>query len=239
MRTKLLVIIPILLVILLGSFIGLPYYHDSQLSRATAVLRIHPSVDDVKDIDHPEEILSTDTLSSAIKFLKFGLPGTEEEIASFKSQLEVSQAEGPEFIEITAKNSSQDQAIQMANAVVDAYLDRQTDVAREHTEKAINSLDEEIISQLKQNQKDWAAFVGICKQLGYQGPFFKTKPPELQDLAKEHREQANPLQHDFAQTKKTFMESHALLRDLRLKRQSLREAFKTPKIYLSIHKQAE
>ena len=43
MRTKLLIIISLLLFTLLGVFIGLPYYRDSQLPRATAVLQIHPA----------------------------------------------------------------------------------------------------------------------------------------------------------------------------------------------------
>ncbi len=42
MRKKLLVLTFILLAILLGVIVGLPYYRDSQLSRATAILKIHP-----------------------------------------------------------------------------------------------------------------------------------------------------------------------------------------------------
>ena len=43
MRKKPLVILCLIAAILLGVIAGLPYYRDSQLSRATAVLQIHPS----------------------------------------------------------------------------------------------------------------------------------------------------------------------------------------------------
>ena len=171
--------------------------------------------------------------------MQTGLPAEEDDINLLKTQLEVSPERGTEFLNITAKHQSQEQAILIANAVAEAYTSRQVVIERERTNQAIKILDEEIVLQIKSAHEKWLEFVAVCKQIGFDGPFFKDDPPNLQDMEKaDDDDQLKELEGEFNRTRNTFLEFNAEVHEMRLKQQEIRKGFKEPETFVSIHEYA-
>lgn len=169
-----------------------------------------------------------------------GLPAKEEDIRFLKTQLEVSPVRGTDFINITAKHQSQEQAILIANAIANAYLTRQVEIQREQVNHALESFDEEIVDHLKLSHEQWLEFVTVCKKIGFDGPFFKDDPPDVSDMEKvDTHNQLNELGKDFHRTRKIFLESTAKLDEMKLKQQAFRKSFKEPKTFISIQEYAK
>lgn len=258
MRKKLVILVSLSLVVLFSAFVGIPYFQDLRLPRATATLQFHPP-DSLLPSGHGseftnpyEEVLNPKTLNAAVKRLNFGIPATEGEIETLQAQLKVTPVRGTDFINITAKHKSLQEAIRIANTVADAYLDQQTEIRRQHINEALEALNQELVDQIELTSDYWLAFVESCKLFGYQGPFFKDNLPEIEELESAHTAkllEKQPLKdgfydfsmqrHQFETAKEEYLQSKAVLDEMTAHNQNLREAFKAPDVLISIHERAK
>jgi hypothetical protein len=260
MRKKPLAIFSLIIATLLVVFVGIPYYRDAQLPRATAVLEIHePEIGcflrtgpGSSGTNHFEETLSPETLSSAIQILNLGLPATEEEIAFLKTQLKISPVRGSNFIEVIAKYQSQEQATLIANAVAEAYVTRQEKTERLRADRAIKALDEEIQTHTEVTEEIRSKFVITCKRFGLDDPFIRDTLPDAQEMEKAYHVQIRRdhprsevsydmemVHHEFQATKEEYLQSSALLREMKIQQLEPRAILKAHKSPVSIQKPAK
>lgn len=91
-----------------------------------------------------EKALSDTSLHMALSKIDPRAPITPEQIATIRKAVEVTPRRGTDFIEFTARHRDRQQAILMANAVAQAFLDREKDDARKFNETVIRALDDEL-----------------------------------------------------------------------------------------------
>ncbi len=230
----------ITLALIIVTTLAIIAYRDSQIPRATATLQVHPSMIAINIESNSngrqmtrhymeseyQTIPSKETLALAATLLGIEENQQAEAIQLMDKNVTTAPIRGSDFITITAKYPDPQQAINTADAIAEAYVQRRTETEVSHANRALEALDEEILSQQEKvtaHQTDFQAFIDINGQ----PPFNGDDPVEL---SLKH--------HQYTQAKETHEQANAMLREMKIKQQEARILLKMPRQPITIHERA-
>jgi uncharacterized protein involved in exopolysaccharide biosynthesis len=187
--------------------IGIPYYLDSRIHRATAVVQFHPQnlgfqVDQKGNAgtlrtgpstywDNPfETIASPETLRMALSHLRGETEEnptiTASDIETLKNKITAKPRRGTDFIEITVKDESRGDAIRLANAVATAFIERFNQIQAERNQRILGAVDEEVQAQEDMVQDHRKELTVLIQQygIGHSTPLEMTENQMLENTKK-------------------------------------------------------
>jgi len=247
MRLKL----SLLAVILLASAIGIPWYLDARIPRATAVVQVHSDIipppsktfSRGRDGNFFETIVSGETLKRALKNLRSDNAEkkalTDGVIESLREKISAKPRRGTDFIEITAKHESKDEAIRIANAVAQAFLQRQNDIDRDRAKRALAALDEELEAQevlVKKSRSELTPLIGSYGIPQFSGDQSAITP--TQETSDRVLTTAFP-DKEYKQAKEAYDQSRIMLREMIIKQKEARRLLLTPPSSVTLHEPAQ
>lgn len=197
------------------------FYLDWRIPRATATVQVHPTLSPFSGAglrprpymeSQYETAISNETLVIATQLLGIQENHQRAALLLMKKNVEEKPVRGTDFIAITAKYPDHDEAVRVANAVAEAYLQRRTSVENSRTNTALKALDDEVDRQ--QNE------VTV-----YQNDLKVSGPGQ------------DPISHALKQ--ETYEQARALLREMKIKQKEVRVLLKMPHQPITIHQRAK
>ena len=179
--------------------IGIASYLDSRIPRATAVVEIHPAAQiPARPATFSREgpsglfnfILAPETLRMALEQLQRETVEnpiiTASDIESLAKNLQAEPRRGTDFIEITVKDESRENAVRLANAVARAFIERFNQAHSERNQRILEALDEEVLGQEDLIQENRKELIVLIQQYGFghSSPFETTESEMLENARK-------------------------------------------------------
>lgn len=182
-----------------------------------------------------ETIASPETLATAADALNLNT----DEVASLKGKVTTTAIRGTDDIKITVKRKGADQAIEIANAVAEAYVKRRAEAEESRAAKAIEALDNELLAQDKLVQEHHSELRQIIETNKIK---FEENDPSRPIYPADN--DTNVLQLDlkkstFDQAREQFEQASAMLREMKIKQQEARVLLKMPRSPVTIHERAK
>jgi len=236
------------------TLIGVHYYLDFRIPRATAIIQVHPSL--ISTSQHSqsgiisrkymesefETPLSQETLTQAAIALGISEDKREEALLSMKKNVTASPLRGADFIKITAKDEDQKQAARVANAIAEAYMQRRLESEISRAKGALEALDNELIAQKELVSSSRQELQNLLKKIGYNFPAEDLSFPKVTELPYHTAEgtiEVTLAQHPYNQAVENFTQARAMLREMKLQQQEARVLLKMPRAPVTIHERAK
>ena len=217
----------ITLALILVTGLAIFAYRDSQIPRATATVQVHPSMIPTSYSENEYEfIVSKETLAAAADLLGIEKSQQPAAIKLMDENVTTSAVRGTDFITITAKYPDPQQAINTANAIAEAYVQRRAESENRRAQRAIEALDEELLFQ-QEKVTDHQTDLQILIEANGHPPF---SGDDTVDLSLK--------QHHYTQAKETYEQARGMLREMKIKQQEARALLKIPRQPVTIHERA-
>lgn len=228
------------------------FYLDWRIPRATATVQVHPLQLCIPPggVLHRsymesefETIESEETLNMAANALGIENGHRRKALILMKKNMEAKPLRGTDFIEITVKDQDPAQAVKIANAIAEAYAQRRASAESDRFKRALEALDGELLAQeelVNDYRKDLEFFL---TEYNLEFPADNQTFPKPDDLP--HDEIGGTVdlslqQHTYNQAVETFTQSHAMLREMKIKQEEVRILLNgAPPQPITIHKVAK
>lgn len=235
------------LILVLG--LSVTAYLDYRIPRATATVQLHPSILAL----HPagvtrsymenefEAILAHETLSLAASLLEIEKSHQDKAVQNMKENVTTAPIRGTDFITITAKDLDPQKAIDIANAIAEAYAQRRAKSKKIRAECALQVLDEELATQQKLVTAHRTDLTNLMTQIKI--PFPPDGKPFLKSDGIKFEEQVDSIQRSiyresYDEEVANFSQSRDMLRKMKIAQKEARTLLKNPRPPITIHERA-
>ena len=233
--------------------IGIPYYLDSQIPRATAIVQVHPSSIPFTGLYRSymesefDLILSKETLTLAATALDIPADRQDEALGLMQKNIKATPIHGTDFIEITAKFPDRIEAINTANTVALSYAQRRAEMYAARVKKALTALDDELKEQeaiIKNCREKLISLTGDDVIPDFDEHRVSSTPSPVDSGATKTTAQNRadepeiPLSH-YKQAKEAYDQSRIMLREMITTQKEDRLQLLTPHSPVTLHQLAQ
>lgn len=185
--------------------------------------------------------ISEEALTIAANALSIDTDQKSAALTLLKKRVKARPIRGTDYIEITAKDKDPAQAVKIANAVAEAYVQQRAALENSRAQRTLKALDEELDQQAQlvvDHRKDLETFMDHLK-LSF--PLDEKTFPLLEDTPSQP--DTDSIQYAINQSTyleeiESFTQSRAMLREMKIKQEEARILLKMPRNPVTIHQKA-